>query len=62
MRLAKIKIDDKGNMTIDFIGFKGRQCDIAESNLLKLLELKIKKGGETYKKADQLMLEELQSE
>jgi len=64
MKLVKVKIDQNGNMSMDFIGFKGRQCDIAEKNLLKILnDLKIKKEEETYKKTDQLLLEEqLESE
>lgn len=59
MRKALVYIDDKGNITIDFMGFKGKTCDIGEEKLLKQLEhLKISKKDEKYKTSKELMKEE----
>ena len=60
MRKAVISIDRDGKVTIDFMGFKGKTCDIAEDKLLqKLSHLKISKKKEKYKLERQLQEEKV---
>lgn len=50
MPVIDIEIDEKGNITADYIGFAGLDCKRAEQDLLKKLdEMKLKKTGEKLK-------------
>ena len=50
MKKVVIILTKDGQMTMDFMGFKGRTCDIAEDRILKQLDaLKISKKKEKYK-------------
>lgn len=35
---AEVKIDNKGNMTIDYIGCHGPECHVAEGNVKERLK------------------------
>jgi len=51
MTKIKIKINSKGEISADYIGFVGNNCNIAEGRLKKMLDemMKIKTKNEKYK-------------
>lgn len=45
-----IEIDNKGKMTIDYVGFHGQECHTAEASIIKRLSsLKMRGTGKVMK-------------
>lgn len=51
MTKIKIKINNKGEIRADYVGFVGKNCNIAEGRLKKMLDgmMKIRTKNEKYK-------------
>ena len=57
MGTAKIIFNEKGEMKIDYNGYKGMSCNDAEKKILKMLALKLKMRMQRPKRPEKTLKE-----